>query len=171
MSRATVVIYFQDSFCKCSLYSFTCDDSLKTQGSLGSYIPKYFVLIRYFVSEKTTFLKCIPYIHVAIFIFFFNVQCQMSVMQMSPSYNYHIVKTLRLFNQLHSAPCMDVWPPHSFFLIKVVISNFTMRLSNSLHWVPNISTIFFSIYRILDFFKIYVIFFNGLCVTLSTWLV
>lgn len=84
LSRATVVIYFQDSFCKCSLYSFTCDDSLKTQGSLGSYIPKYFVLIRYFVSEKTTFLKCIPYIHVAIFIFFFNVQCQMSVMQMSP---------------------------------------------------------------------------------------
>lgn len=79
LSRATVVIYFQDSFCKCLLYSFTCDDSMKTQGSLGSYIPKYFVLIRYFVSEKTTFLKCIPYIHVAIFIFFFlmfSVKCQ-----------------------------------------------------------------------------------------------
>lgn len=85
------------------------------QGSLGSYIPKYFVLIRYFVSEKASFLKCIPYIHVAIFIFILNVQSQMSVMQMSPSFNYRIVKPLRLFNQLHSVPCMDVCPPHNFF--------------------------------------------------------
>lgn len=115
VDRATVVIYFQDSFCRCLLYSFTCDDSLETQGSLGSYIPKYFVLIRYFVSEKASFLKCIPYIHVAIFIFILNVQSQMSVMQMSPSFNYRIVKPLRLFNQLHSVPCMDVCPPHNYF--------------------------------------------------------
>lgn len=114
VDRATVVIYFQDSFCRCLLYSFTCDDSLETQGSLGSYIPKYFVLIRYFVSEKASFLKCIPYIHVAIFIFILNVQSQMSVMQMSPSFNYRIVKPLRLFNQMQSAPCMAVCPPHSF---------------------------------------------------------